>query len=159
MVYQNGNKLAIVSLYSDPVSAWRLTHQPNSSAFRHLTREVQYWKVTKLSLIFMCWFRPSWHCRMVHVCCFVSYKHSYNVNPKNSLNAISTAISVTESWKHTYSSWGFGWRKSLLQKGKNMVISEIKGDKTFSFCFLSVSGEPIIAEKTKDKQNTHHHHH
>lgn len=31
------------------------------------------------------------------VCCFESYKHSYNVNPKNNLNAISMAISVTES--------------------------------------------------------------
>lgn len=30
-----------------------------------------------------------------------------------------------------------------------MIISEIKGDKTFSFCFLSVLGEPIIAEKNK----------
>lgn len=47
--------------------------------------------------------------------------HAYRVSAKKSLKAISMASSVTESWKQTYSSRGFGCRKSLLWKGMRVL--------------------------------------
>lgn len=70
-------------------------HQPNSTASQYLTSTIlndggnePHLCMTPAIPMLSC--GPS-------VCRFASYKHSYNVNPKNNLNAISMAISETES--------------------------------------------------------------
>lgn len=85
--------------------------QPNRIASQYLTSTIVNSECTEPYLCMMISVILTMSCGP-SVCCFASYKHSYNVNPKNNLNAISMAISETESWKQTYSSWGFGLRKS-----------------------------------------------
>lgn len=100
-MYQDGNKLIIHS-YFHQVSSLTTLHKIDASSttayiFNKTMFSIEQWKEAKplvYRLPLTLFYAPP-------VCQFTSSKHSYKVNPKNNLKAISMAISVTESWKHT----------------------------------------------------------